>query len=123
MSRVVAVTAFTSMRRVVNVIVISKDVSALMEIQNIMYPCLEHSLSQDGIASLEEGIECINLFLCRGYTDRPLSKEMWALYPYLLWICAGGDDDNDGGYGFEYLNEVCEVIKNYISRDVEGMML
>jgi hypothetical protein len=38
-----------------------------------------------------------------------------------LYVCAGTDGDEDGGYGFEFVNQIVVSIKNYISRDPEGM--
>lgn len=37
-------------------------------------------------------------------------------------MCAGGDGDEDGGFGFEFVNVICVALKNYISRDPNGMM-
>ena len=46
---------------------------------------------------------------------------MWNLYPQLLYVCAGNDDDEDGGFGFEFVNQIVVAIKNYISRDPNGL--
>ena len=37
-------------------------------------------------------------------------------------MAVGNDEDEYGGLGFEYVNEIALAIKNYISRDPEGMM-
>jgi hypothetical protein len=62
-----------------------------------------HTLTPDGLDAIEDGVDCIAMLVY--YTKQPLlSKEMWALFPQLLNICAGTDADIEGGYGFEYLN-------------------
>lgn len=38
-----------------------------------------------------------------GYKDKPISANMWKLFPQLLYVCAGEDGDMDGGFGFEYI--------------------
>lgn len=116
-----AVASFTSMRRILDVI--QNDQALLAQIEQIMYPCLLHSLTPDGLDSIEEGIDCITLILYYGYKDRPLSKEMWKLYPQLLYVCAGQDGDEDGGFGFEYVSQIIVALKNYIARDPDGMLV
>jgi len=32
---------------------------------------------------------------------------MWKLFPQLVYVLAGEENDPDGGYGFEYLSQVC----------------
>ena len=87
-----------------------------------MYPCLLHSLTADGLDSIEEGIDCISMLIHYGYKGIPLSAQIWRLYPQLLYVCAGSDGDQDGGFGFEYVSQICVALKNYISRDPQGMM-
>lgn len=79
-------------------------------------------MTADGLDSIEEGIECIVHLVYYGYKDKPVSQEMWKLYPQLLYICAGSDGDMEGGFGFEFVNQICTAVKNYISRDPNGMM-
>jgi len=28
----------------------------------------------------------------------------------------------EGGFGFEYVNQICIALKNYVARDPDGMM-
>ena len=75
-----AVASFTSMRRILDVV--SSDVNLLTQIEKIVYPCLLHSLTADGLDSIEEGIDCITLIAYHGYKDKGMiSNEMWKLYP------------------------------------------
>ena len=60
-----AVASLNSMRRILDVV--KADLPLTHEIQAIMYPCLEHSLTRNGIESLEEGVDCITLILYNGY--------------------------------------------------------
>lgn len=96
-----AIASFTSIRRIIDAI--QHDVQLLIQVEHIVYPCLLHSLTADGLDSIEEGIDCITLFLYHGYKERPISAEMWRLYPQLLFVCAGADGDKEGGFGFEYV--------------------
>lgn len=87
-----------------------------------MYPCLLHSLTADGLDSIEEGVDCITLILHHGYREKSISSEMWRLYPQLLFVCAGSDGDLEGGFGFEYVSQIVIALKNYIAKDPNGMM-
>lgn len=90
-----------------------------------------HSLTADGLDSIEEGIDCITLILYHGY-KRPaegaqgaqtgISEAMWKLYPQLLYVCAGADGDAEGGFGFEYVTPIVIALKNYIAQDPTGML-
>jgi len=81
-----------------------------------------HSLTADGLDSIEEGIDCITLFLYHGYKERPVSQDLWKLYPQLLFVCAGGDGDVEGGFGFEYVSQIVVALKNFIAKDPNGML-
>ena len=91
--------------------------------EDIIYPCLLHSLTADGLDSIEEGIECIIMMIYHSYKDRPISQNMWKLFPQLLYVCAGEDGDMEGGYGFEYITQITVAVKNYVSRDPKGMTM
>ena len=88
----------------------------------MIYPCLLHSLTADGLDSIEEGIDCITMIVHYGYKTRPISPIIWKLYPQLLYICAGAEGDDEGGFGFEFVTQICVTLKNYVSRDPEGML-
>ena len=113
-------------------LLLQDDKATLKVVEKIIYPCLLHSLTADGLDSIEEGIDCITLILYHGY-QRPkagaqvaapqgVSTEMWTLYPQLLYVCAGADGDEDGGFGFEYVTPIVIALKNYISQDPAGML-
>lgn len=126
-----AVASFTSMRRILDAV--QTDLTVLRTVEDIIYPCLLHSLTADGLDSIEEGIDCITLILYHGY-KRPaagaqvagaqtgISEAMWKLYPQLLYVCAGADGDQDGGFGFEYVTPIVIALKNYIAQDPAGML-
>jgi hypothetical protein len=89
----------------------------LNKIENIVYPCLLHSLTADGLDSIEEGIDCITMLLHHGYKSKPISVQLWKLFPRLLFVCAGEDGDIDGGFGFEFVGQIITALKNYFARD------
>jgi hypothetical protein len=66
-----AVASFTSIRRILDAI--SEDKPLLAQVEHIIYPCLLHSLTADGLDSIEEGIECIVHLVHYGYKDKPIS--------------------------------------------------
>lgn len=104
----------------------------LHTVEGIIYPCLLHSLTADGLDSIEEGIDCIGLILYHGYkptegaqvagAQAGISAAMWKLYPQLLYVCAGADGDQEGGFGFEYVTPIVLALKNYIAQDPAGML-
>ena len=74
-----AVASYTSMRRILDVV--QDDAQLLAQIEEIMYPCLLHALTADGLDSIEEGVDCITMLVHHGYKDKALSPNMWRLYP------------------------------------------
>lgn len=73
-----------------------------------------YCLTPDGIDSIEEGIECLAMLLYHGNNIGP---NLWRLFPHMLYIVAGKPGDEDGGYAFEYLNNVATCVQNYIAKD------
>jgi len=59
------------MRRIIDAI--QKDLELLEQVESIVYPCLLHSLTADGLDSIEEGIECIIMVIYYGYKSKPIS--------------------------------------------------
>lgn len=93
----------------------------MIQVENVIYPMLLHSLTIDGLDAIEEGIDCITIIVYWGYKNRPISPNMWKLYPQLLYVCAGTEQEKSGGFGLEYISQVVIALKNYISRDSEGL--
>ena len=77
---------------------------------------LMYTLTPDGLDSIEDSIDCIAMILYHGPNNR-VSQRMWKLYPQLLYVVCGDDKDPDGGYGFEFIQQVGVAIQNYISKD------
>jgi hypothetical protein len=74
------------------------------QVEEIIYPVLLHTLTVDGLDAIEEGIDCITIVLYYGYKSRPISNSMWKLFPQLLYVCAGSENEQNGGFGLEYVN-------------------
>lgn len=100
---------------------LSSDVDVLLQLEEVIYPVLLHSLTVDGLDSIEEGIDCITILLHYCYKDRPISPRMWMLYPQLLYVCAGSEGEKSGGFGLEYVNQVIVALKNFVSRDQNAL--
>ena len=61
-----------------------------------------HSLTPDGLDCIDDGIDCINIFIyyaCDRETRVP--ADLWKLLPQLEYITGGTDDDVDGGFAQE----------------------
>ena len=70
-----------------------------------------HSLTPDGLDAIEDGIDIINCIIYYGTTpEAPISAEMWKLFPQILHITCGAENDVDGGFAFEYLSNVTTVV-------------
>jgi len=39
-----------------------------------MYPCLCHSLTENGMDSIEEGIDCITMLIYHGYKNKAITS-------------------------------------------------
>ena len=110
------------MRRIIEAI--NKDKDGLRAILPIIYPILMHSLTPDGLDAIEEGLDCINIFIyyaCDRTTRIP--AELWKLLPQMMYIVAGKQDDVDGGFAFEFLGQVAVCLQNFIAKDPETLML
>ena len=113
--------AVQSMRRIIDGV--QEDVPLLQQIEKILYPVLLHTLTPDGLDSIEEGIESITMLIYYGYKNgTQVSPEMWKLYPQMLYVVAGSTDNKDGGYGIEYSQTILGAIKNFISKDPKNML-
>ena len=63
-------------------------------------------------------IYCVTVFGFYGYKDKPMSNEMWRLFPLLLGVAS----DPDLGFRFENLHAVVVAIKNYVAHDPDGIL-
>lgn len=42
---------------------------------------------------------------------------MWKLFPSLVYLVTGKEDDPDSGYGFEFSSQIGVLMQNYVSKD------
>lgn len=113
-SALAAVGCVTAVRRILDSIHKNKDL--LRRIEDIIFPILAQSLTPDGLDAIEDSLDCIALILYHG-SDGQVSPNMWKLFPQLIYVICGDDKDPDGGYGFEYLNQISVSFQNYIAKD------
>ena len=93
---------FTAIRRILEAC--NKDKLKIGAILPIVYPILLHSLTPDGLDCIDQGIDCINIFLyyaCSKETRVPL--ELWKLLPQIMLVTACNEDDSGCGIAFEIL--------------------
>jgi hypothetical protein len=45
----------------------------MLQVENVIYPVLLHSLTADGLDSIEEGIDCITILIYHAYKKSPIS--------------------------------------------------
>lgn len=112
--------ALATIRRILDSV--HKDVPVLVEVESMIYPVLLHTLTADGLDSLAEGVDCITIIIHHGYRQRPISAQLWKLYPQLLYVCGGADENTDGGFGLEHLAQVVVAVKNFIASDPAGVL-
>lgn len=89
----------------------------------IIYPILMHSLTPEGLDAIDDGLDCINIFVyyaCDNQSRVP--NELWKLLPQMLYIVAGNPDDVDGGFAHEYLNAVSSCVQNFVCKDPQTFM-
>ena len=115
-SALAAVGCVTALRRILESA--SKNKDLLPKIESIIYPVLMHSLTSDGIESLEDGLDCIALIVYHGGSQFGISKQMWELFPQLLYVIGGDHTDHqESGFGYEFLPQITVCLQNYISKD------
>lgn len=113
-SALAAVGCVTAIRRILDSVHNNKEV--LLKIEEIIFPILMHGLTPDGLDAIEDVLDCIALLVYHGSQGR-IGANLWKLYPQLLYILCGEENDPDGGYGFEYLAQVSVSLQNYIAKD------
>jgi hypothetical protein len=63
-SALAAVGCVTAVRRILDSI--QKNTELLMKVEEVVFPLLMHSLTPDGLDSIEDGLDCIALILYHG---------------------------------------------------------
>mmetsp|Transcript_42364 Transcript_42364/g.55849 ORF Transcript_42364/g.55849 Transcript_42364/m.55849 type:complete len:774 (-) Transcript_42364:479-2800(-) len=111
----------TAMRRIIEAI--NKDKAGLASILPIIYPILMHCLTPDGLDSIDDGLDCTNIFIyyaCDRESRVPV--ELWKLLPQMMYITGGNDDDVDGGFAFEQLPAVISCLQNFVAKDPQTFL-
>ena len=111
----------TAIRRILEAL--NKDRAGLAQVLPIILPIMMHSLTPDGLEAIEEGLDCINIFIYYGCTPETKVPEcLWKILPMMMYVVVGGENDMDGGYGFEYLQQVAICLQNFIAKDPATLM-
>jgi hypothetical protein len=106
----------TAIRRILEAI--NKDKNGLARILPIIYPILLHSLTPDGLDAIDEGLDCINIFIYYACDrDTRVPPELWKTLPQMLFMVGGNENDAEGGFAFEYLGQVSICLQNFIAKD------
>lgn len=98
-----AVGCVATIRRILEAL--HHDKNGMRQVLPIIYPIMMHCLTVDGLDSIDDGLDCINVFLyyaCSPETRVP--QELWKLLPQMMFIVAGTVDDVDGGFAHEQLS-------------------
>ena len=69
--------------------IVKMNAPVLAEVVGVIYPCILQNLStpplgQRSADSLEEAIDSVTLIIHYGYRHKPICRDMWKLFPYLL---------------------------------------
>ena len=99
----------TAIRRILEAV--RKDKAGIQQILPIIYPIMMHSLTPDGLDVIDEGLDCINIFIYHG-CDRQsrVPAELWKLLPQIIYITGGNDNDVDGGFAMEFLAQGAIIV-------------
>ena len=81
-----------------------------------------HGLTPDGLDAIEDVLDCIALLLYYNEKDKPISPNLWKLYPQLMYVICGGENDPEGGFAFEYLGQISVSIQNFIAKDPQSFL-
>ena len=104
-----AASCVAAIRRIMEAI--NKDKNGLMQLLPVVRPIMMHCLTPDGLDSIDDGLDCINIFIyhaCSKETRVP--QELWTMLPQMMFITGGNDDDIDGGFALEHLPQVVIII-------------
>lgn len=77
-SALAAVGCVTAVRRILDSIQNNKEL--ILKVEEFVYPMLLHTLTPDGLDSIEDGLDCIALILYHGSVNG-VSKNMWKIFP------------------------------------------
>jgi hypothetical protein len=91
----------------------------LLKLEPIIFPMVVNTLTPDGLECLDESLECMTLIM---HNTKQVSNRMWSLFPQMIKIVVGNDDESDGGYAFDYLTSMEDYIKNLIAIGKDGML-
>mmetsp|Transcript_21270 Transcript_21270/g.20419 ORF Transcript_21270/g.20419 Transcript_21270/m.20419 type:complete len:210 (+) Transcript_21270:1626-2255(+) len=95
-----ACSVVSTLRRIMESVTENKEI--LPQLEKIVLPILMHGLTQDGMEAIDDSLDCIALLLYHGPKEG-ISAELWKLFPQLLYVICGDDNDPEGGYAFEHL--------------------
>ena len=95
---------------------VCNDAALLAQLELEVYPVVLYTLTPDGIDTVEEGIECLTLLL---YYLPTVSEKLWSLFPHMAHVIAGTPDNEEGGYGYEFLHNMLAAFQNYLSKEKE----
>lgn len=99
---------------------VSKNKLLLEQVEDIIYPNIVYILTPDGLDSIEDGIDCISLFLKH---SEEVNIRHWALFPQMIKIIYGEEEDKDvGGFGYEFLANMTPCFQNFITRSSETFL-
>ena len=120
-SALAAVGCVTAIRRIIDSV--QKNTELIAKIEEVVYPVLLHSLTPDGLDSIEDSLDCIAMILYHG-KQGAISASIWKLFAQLLYVVCGeeGEEEHGGGYGFEYISQIAVSLQNYIAKDPDHFL-
>ena len=106
----------TAIRRVVESC--SKNKPLLCELRTLCMPLMMHGMTADGLDSIEDVLDMTALFVYNEFeVGQVIPLELWKIFQHLLYIVVGKENDPDGGYAFEFLEQAIIVWINFIAKD------
>jgi hypothetical protein len=74
--------------------------SLLAELGPIVFPVVVNTMHPDYMDTIDEGLEIISIIM---YGTETVTPQFLSLFVNLLRVAVGGPNEEDGGYGYEYL--------------------
>jgi importin-7 len=99
----------TTIRKIFSAV---KDNPKLMiQLEKQWFKIFIHCTTPDALEAIDDTMACETMIM--HHWDH-VSEELWSLFPHLVKIIVGGEDEAEGGYGFEYLSCMIDYFRNLI---------
>ena len=104
-----AMSCITTIRKIFDSVKTKPEL--LKSLEQMCFKLFLNCTTPDGLESIDDMMACEIMMM---YHWDLVSEELWSLLPHLVKIVIGGEDETEGGYGFEYFNCMIDYFRNII---------